>query len=123
MRLALLSDIHGNPLALDAVLQDIASQGGVDAYWVLGDVAAIGYDPIGAIERLALVSVVLLARVNASRYTVTAKHPHPHAAQVQKVLRLLLLFVEIATSFACTGGAGGASGNRETAGAIPIEMT
>ena len=31
MRLAILSDIHGNPLALDAVLADIQSQGEVDA--------------------------------------------------------------------------------------------
>jgi hypothetical protein len=31
MRLAILSDIHGNPLALDAVLADIQSQGKVDA--------------------------------------------------------------------------------------------
>ena len=37
MRLAILSDIHGNPLALDAVLADIQSQGEVDAYgcWVI----------------------------------------------------------------------------------------
>ena len=34
MRLAILSDIHGNPLALDAVLADIARQGEVDEYWV-----------------------------------------------------------------------------------------
>ena len=46
MRLAILSDIHGNPLALDAVLADIQSQGEVDAYWVLGDFAALGYDPV-----------------------------------------------------------------------------
>jgi hypothetical protein len=37
MRIALLSDIHGNPLALDAVLADIEAPGGVDMYWVLGD--------------------------------------------------------------------------------------
>src|SRR5690242_6318503 len=37
MRMALLSDIHGNPIALDAVLKDIAAQGGVDSYWILGD--------------------------------------------------------------------------------------
>ena len=48
MRLALFSDIHGNPIALDAVLADIAAEGGVNAYWVLGDLAAIGYDPVGA---------------------------------------------------------------------------
>ena len=31
MRLAVLRDIHGNPLALDAVLTDIQSKGKVDA--------------------------------------------------------------------------------------------
>jgi hypothetical protein len=31
MRIALLSDIHGNDLALEAVLTDIEHQGGVDA--------------------------------------------------------------------------------------------
>ena len=50
MRLAILSDIHGNPLALDAVLADIQSQGEVDAYWVLGDFAALGYDPVTPLE-------------------------------------------------------------------------
>ena len=50
MRLAILSDIHGNPLALDAVLTDIQSQGEVDAYWVLGDFAALGYDPVTPLE-------------------------------------------------------------------------
>ena len=33
MRLAIPSDIDGNPLVLDAVLADIQSQGEVDAYW------------------------------------------------------------------------------------------
>jgi len=35
MRAAILSDIHGNAIALDAVLSDIASAGGVDEYWIL----------------------------------------------------------------------------------------
>ena len=38
----LQSDIHGNPIALDAVLADIQDQGGVDSCWVLGDIVAIG---------------------------------------------------------------------------------
>ena len=37
MRLAILSDVHGNPIALDAVLSDVAERGGADGYWVLGD--------------------------------------------------------------------------------------
>jgi hypothetical protein len=52
MRLAILSDIHGNPLALDAVLADIQSQGEVEAYWVLGDFAALGYDPVTPLEKV-----------------------------------------------------------------------
>ena len=36
MRIALISDIHGNLLALEAVLADVAAQGGVDAYWISG---------------------------------------------------------------------------------------
>lgn len=50
MRLAILSDVHGNPLAQDAVLADIQRQGGVDAYWVLGGFRRAGLrsgDPAG----------------------------------------------------------------------------
>ena len=47
MRIAILSDIHGNSVALDAVLTDIATQGAVDAYWLLGDLVALGPDPVG----------------------------------------------------------------------------
>ncbi|MEE8391816.1 MAG: metallophosphoesterase [Anaerolineae bacterium] len=39
-RLAVLSDVHGNLLALEAVLADVAAQGVPDATWVLGDLAA-----------------------------------------------------------------------------------
>ncbi len=42
MRLAILSDIHGNLVALDPILADIQAQGGVDEYWILGDLVAIG---------------------------------------------------------------------------------
>lgn len=41
MRIALFSDIHGNTVALDAVLADIAQRGGADACWVLGDLVAL----------------------------------------------------------------------------------
>lgn len=45
MRMAILSDIHGNSVPLDAVLTDMATQGAVDAYWLLGDWVALGPDP------------------------------------------------------------------------------
>jgi len=49
MRIAVLSDIHSNLVALDAVLADIGS---VDAIWHLGDVVGYGPDPNGVVERL-----------------------------------------------------------------------
>ncbi len=122
MRLALLSDIHGNLLALDAVLKDIESQGGVDAYWVLGDVAAIGYDPVGVIERLASLANVRFIRGNTERYVVTGERPLPTAAQVQQDLRLLPVFVEIAESFAWTKGAVSATGWLDWMASFPLEQ-
>lgn len=51
MRIALISDIHGNRLALDAVLRHIEREG-VDRIVCLGDIAALGPDPAGAIARV-----------------------------------------------------------------------
>jgi len=45
MRLALISDIHGNHFALEAVLADIRQQG-ADAIVCLGDVATLGPQPL-----------------------------------------------------------------------------
>jgi len=49
MRIAVLSDIHSNLPALDAVL---SAAGDVDAVWHLGDVVGYGPDPDGVVERL-----------------------------------------------------------------------
>ena len=51
MRIALISDIHGNKIALQAVLDNVAKEG-VDRLFFLGDVATLGPDPVGAIELL-----------------------------------------------------------------------
>ena len=49
MRIALLSDIHSNLPALDAVLD---AAGTVDAIWHLGDIVGYGPDPDGVVARL-----------------------------------------------------------------------
>lgn len=51
LRIAVLSDVHGNTLALDAVLADIADHG-VDATLCLGDHVSGPLDPAGAADRL-----------------------------------------------------------------------
>ena len=52
MRLAVLSDIHGNHLALQAVLADIKAKGGADLTWVLGDLVAFCPEPVACIETI-----------------------------------------------------------------------
>jgi diadenosine tetraphosphatase ApaH/serine/threonine PP2A family protein phosphatase len=55
MRVAVLSDIHANLVALDAVL---GSLGSVDAIWHLGDVVGYGPEPDGVVERLGSLGAV-----------------------------------------------------------------
>ncbi len=49
MRIAVISDVHSNLRALEAVL---ASLGSVDRIWQLGDVVGYGPDPDAVVERL-----------------------------------------------------------------------
>jgi len=55
MRIAVLSDIHSNLVALDAVL---GSLGTVDAVWHLGDVVGYGPEPDGVVERLRHIGAI-----------------------------------------------------------------
>lgn len=55
MRIAVLSDIHANVVALEAVL---AATQPVDAVWHLGDVVGYGPDPDAVIDRLRGVDAV-----------------------------------------------------------------
>lgn len=52
MRVAILSDIHGNLLALEAVLDDLAATGGADAVIVAGDLCLGGPQPRETLARL-----------------------------------------------------------------------
>jgi predicted phosphodiesterase len=49
MRIALLSDVHGNRPAFEAVLAD-ADAAGVDAIWCLGDLVGYGAEPDACVE-------------------------------------------------------------------------
>jgi len=49
MRIALLSDVHGNLPAFEAVLGDVEEQA-VEAVWCLGDLVGYGAEPDGCVE-------------------------------------------------------------------------
>jgi len=55
MKVAIISDIHGNRQAFEAVLDDIAADG-VEEVWCLGDLVGYGADPDACVD---------LARANA----------------------------------------------------------
>ncbi len=71
MRIAVFSDTHGNSLALDAVLADIAACGEVDAHWFLGDAAPIGFDPVGTVQKLMTLPGLVAVHGNGDRRVVT----------------------------------------------------
>src|SRR5260370_37262723 len=121
MRLAILSDIHGTPLDLDAVLADIQSQGGVDAYWVLGDFAALGYDPVTPLEQVTALSHASFTRGNTDRYVVTEDLP----VQPEKALQdpsLLPEVIEALRSFSWTAGSLSAPGWLDWLTNRPLEV-
>jgi predicted phosphodiesterase len=121
MRLAVLSDIHGNSHALDAVLADIQRQGGVDAYWVLGDLVALGYDPAGVLERLAQLRNASHTRGNADRYLLSDAEQTPTAEELADTARLPRV-VALLQNFAWTIGALNHTAWFETLSALPLEQ-
>lgn len=68
MRLAILSDIHGNLLALEAVLRDLKEAGGADKLWILGDLVAFGPRPAECMARLGDLKEAKVISGNTDRY-------------------------------------------------------
>lgn len=63
MRLAVLSDLHANLEALDAVLERLGSER-VDSTYVLGDIVGYGADPDAVVERVTSIPDVVLISGN-----------------------------------------------------------
>lgn len=60
MRFAILSDIHGNLVAFDAVLRDIRSQGAFDQIIIAGDLCWFGPRPGQVVERIVEIGALAL---------------------------------------------------------------
>jgi putative phosphoesterase len=67
MRIAILSDIHGNLLSLDACLADLDAQGGADAVIAAGDLCLDGPKPKKVLQRLEQLGIQAV-RGNTDRY-------------------------------------------------------
>lgn len=117
-----MSDIHGNAVALDAVLADIAALGGVDEYWILGDLVAVGPQPIDVLNRLRALPNVRFTRGNTDRYITVGDRPPPHAEDVLANPDRLFTFGEVAQTMAWTQGAISATGWLPFFQALPLEQ-
>src|SRR5687768_4019685 len=73
MRLALLSDIHGNLTALQAVLDDLKQVEGVEKIWVLGDLAVLGPHPVECIQVVRELPNAEVIGGNTDRYLITGQ--------------------------------------------------
>jgi predicted phosphodiesterase len=84
MRVALLSDIHGNIRGLDACLRDLAEQGGADAIVAAGDLCMDGPRPREVLERLDEIGARCV-RGNTDRYISDLDAPVGDADEAERV--------------------------------------
>ena len=74
MRYALISDVHANLPALDAVLADIAARAGIDATYHLGDLVGYAPWPNETVERVLAAGVTGVAGNYDSTVGLDYKH-------------------------------------------------
>jgi putative phosphoesterase len=80
MRIAVVSDIHGNLAGLDACLTDLKAQGGADAIVAAGDLCVNGPKPKKVLQRLEEIGAQAL-RGNTDRYLAAAESAGSTAAE------------------------------------------
>ena len=123
MKIALLSDIHGNDIALKAVLADIDARGPIDEIWILGDLVAIGGQPAEVLARLHALNAsvtVRYVRGNTDRFIITGERPPPFLDESVGNRELTFVYAQVNENFAWTEGALSALGAREFIAKLPL---
>jgi predicted phosphodiesterase len=90
MRLGIFADIHGNDVALRAILKD-ADQFAVDCWWALGDLVLFGPRPAEVLDILRSLTGISMLRGNTDRYVLTGEQPYPHATAAEAAASLDLV--------------------------------
>jgi predicted phosphodiesterase len=85
VRVAILSDLHGNTVALDACLADLAAQGGADRIVAAGDLCMDGPRPRGVIRRLREAGAAVV-RGNTDRMIALEDLAHVDAGERDAIL-------------------------------------
>ena len=86
MKLGVIADIHGNDVALRAVLDD-AGRFGVERWWALGDLVLFGPRPAEVLQILRELPGIGMLRGNTDRYVLTGEQPAPHETVADACMR------------------------------------
>ncbi len=123
MRIAILSDIHGNHLALEAVLRDIQTTGPVDAYWIIGDLVAMGPDPVAVVQCIRALPNQQSTRGNTDRWLVDVHSEFPLTPEAisQGAQNNESAPLELAYAMVWAHGALATSGDLDWISALPLD--
>jgi putative phosphoesterase len=123
MRLGIIADIHGNDVALRAVLKE-ADRSDVDRWWALGDLVLFGPRPAEVLELLRDLPDLGMLRGNTDRYVLTGEQPAPHAtaADAAASVDLVERYAAMAAGIAWTRGVLDQAGLLGDLAALPAHL-
>jgi predicted phosphodiesterase len=123
MRIGILADIHGNDVALHAVLAD-AARLEVDRWWALGDLVLFGPRPAEVLELLRGLPAISMLRGNTDRYVLTGEQPAPHATAADAAASISLVerYGAMAAGIGWTRGVLEQAGYLESLAALPVRL-
>jgi predicted phosphodiesterase len=121
--MGIIADIHGNDVALRAILED-AGRLGVDRWWALGDLVLFGPRPAEVLELLQAMPGISMLRGNTDRYVLTGEQPAPHATAADAVASVDLVerFAAMAAGIAWTRGVLDQAGLLASLDALPAQL-
>jgi predicted phosphodiesterase len=123
MKLGVIADVHGNEVALRAVLEDAAGYH-VDHWWALGDLVLFGPRPAETLELLRGLPRVSMLRGNTDRYVLTGEQPAPHATAADAVGRVDLVerYAAMAAGIGWTRGVLEQAGTLDYLATLPAQL-
>jgi predicted phosphodiesterase len=118
-----LADIHGNDVALRAVLKEAATQQ-VDQWWALGDLVLFGPRPAEVLDLLQDLPGISMLRGNTDRYVLTGEQPAPHAtaADAAASIDLVARYGAMAAGIGWTRGVLDQAGLLDSLAALPTQL-
>jgi len=123
VRLGIIADIHGNDVALRAVLKD-AAPFGVGRWWALGDLVLFGPRPAEVLELLHGLDGIGMLRGNTDRYVLTGEQPAPHstAADAAASIDLVERYAAMAAGIGWTRGVLDQANRINDLAALPAQL-